>query len=315
MEEPLVSIVVSVYNEEESLQPLYNRLQRVMSGVDYQVEVIMVNDGSRDKSREIINNIASTDSRFRGIHFSRNFGHEAAMIAGIDHAFGDAVVCIDADLQNPPELIADMVKLYLQGNDIVTMTRLSRADGGVLKRVTSRWFYKLINSMSEIQLQENASDFFLISRRVAEVLRTNYRERTRFLRGIIQNIGFNISTINYEAPSRKTGSSHYSIHQLASLAFTSIASFSKMPLKLGIYTGIAFGVLSIILIVYSLVMWIIQRPTGGYTTLITFMCLFAAVILTVTGTIGYYIGIMLDEVKARPIYLIESTTHDSIKAN
>ncbi len=304
------SIIVSVYNEEAVLEQCHAAISAAMAASDYETEIIYVNDGSSDQSRSLLDRLASQDNRVRAIHFSRNFGHEAAMIAGIDHARGDVIVCMDADLQNPPSMLGDILKLHTEGYDVVTMVREDRADGGIVKRITSGLFYRIINRMSDAKLQPNASDFFMVSRRVADVLRHDYRERTRFLRGLIQTVGFRATTLSYHAPKRAAGHSKYSIAKLASLAFTSIASFSKVPLKLGIYSGLLFSLLSLALIVYSVVMWIVDRPVGGYTTLIIFLSAFAGIMLIVVGMIGYYIGFILDEVKGRPLYIVEQITEN-----
>lgn len=304
------SIVVSVYNEEAVLEQCHAAISAAMAASDYETEIIYVNDGSSDQSRSLLDRLASQDNRVRAIHFSRNFGHEAAMIAGIDHARGDVIVCMDADLQNPPSMLGDILKLHTEGYDVVTMVREDRADGGIVKRITSGLFYRIINRMSDAKLQPNASDFFMVSRRVADVLRHDYRERTRFLRGLIQTVGFRATTLSYHAPKRAAGHSKYSLAKLASLAFSSIASFSKVPLKLGIYSGLLFSLLSLALIVYSVVMWIVDRPVGGYTTLIIFLSAFAGIMLIVVGMIGYYIGFILDEVKGRPLYIVEQITEN-----
>lgn len=308
---PTLSIVVSVYNEEAVLPQFHKELTAALATLDDAVEIIYVDDGSADGSRAILDSLATDAARVRVIHFSRNFGHEAAMIAGIDHAMGDAVVCMDADLQNPPAELAKMLDLYRQGYDIVTMVREDRADGGWTKRVTSKLFYRLMNRMSDTYLMPDASDFFLLSRRVCEVLRTDYRERSRLLRGMVQTVGFRTTSLTYKAPARAAGQSHYSLARLTRLALTSMASFSKAPLRLGIYAGLLFVLLSAVLLVYSLVMWIIDRPVGGYTTLIIFLSAFAGILLTVVGIIGYYVGLVLDEVKGRPIYIVESITEES----
>lgn len=279
----------------------------------YDFEYLFVDDGSDDGSAGILDNFAA-DARVKVIHFSRNFGHEAAMIAGIDHASGDAVICMDADCQNPPRVIKDMLDAFAGGNDIVAMVRTDRADGGVCKHLASRAFYGLINRLSDTQLQPNVSDFFLLSRRVCDLLRRDYRERTRFLRGFVQTVGFRMVSLPYSAPQRPAGKSHYGLRKLLGFAFTSIASFSKAPLKLGIYGGALFGLISLALIVYSIVMWIVDRPVDGYTTIIIFLSAFAAILLCVVGIIGYYVGCILDEVKGRPIYIVERVENGRSKS-
>lgn len=305
---PTLSIIVSVYNEEAVLSQFHQELTAALAALGVTSEIIYVNDGSSDGSRPILDSLVTDAATVRVIHFSRNFGHEAAMIAGIDHAKGDAVVCMDADLQNPPAELSKMLDLYRQGNDIVAMVRKDRADGGWRKRVTSKLFYWLMNRLSDTSLLPEASDFFLLSRQVCDVLRKDYRERSRLLRGMVQTVGFHTATLPYSAPARAAGESHYSLSRLTRLALTSMASFSKAPLRLGIYAGLLFVLLSAALLVYSLVMWVIDRPVGGYTTLIIFLSAFAGILLTVVGIIGYYVGLILDEVKARPIYIVESIT-------
>ncbi|MBO4655497.1 MAG: glycosyltransferase family 2 protein [Bacteroidales bacterium] len=307
MQRPLYSIIVSVYNEEAVLPLFHQEVSAVLDSMDENAdfELLFVNDGSQDNSRQVLQQLMEQDQRVRVIHFSRNFGHEAAMLAGLDHCKGEAAVCMDSDLQHPPTLLPQMFEQYRQGKDVITMMRTERADGGASKHLSSRLFYHLINKMSDAQLQPGASDFFLLSRKVVEVLRTDYRERTRFLRGIVQNIGFEKATLSYEAPARAAGESKYSLWKLMKLSFSAIAAFSKTPLKIGIYSGLVFVLLSIILIIYSIVMWIVDTPVSGYTTLIIFLCAFAGIQLFVTGAIGYYIGFIFDEVKRRPHYIIQ----------
>lgn len=302
----MVSIVVSVYNEGDVIVLFFKELCRTLAALDDTFEIIFIDDGSSDNSAMLLDEMAHSDNRVKVIHFSRNFGHEAAMIAGIDHATGDFIICMDADLQNPPELIGKMLEVAKAGNDVICMVRTERADAGFFYRQASRLFYRCINHLSETQLLANASDFFLISSRVADALRSNYRERARFLRGIIQLVGFSSTTITYSAPARRAGQSKYSFRKLLSFSLTAIASFSKAPLKLAIYAGILFAVLGIILIIYSIVMWVVQRPIGGYTTLIIFISAFASILFFVLGIMGYYIGFIFDEVKSRPLYTVES---------
>lgn len=313
MQRPLYSIIVSVYNEEAVLPLFHQELSVVMDSLSETTdfELLFVNDGSSDNSRQVLHQLMEKDPRVRVIHFSRNFGHEAAMLAGLDHCRGEAAICMDSDLQHPPTLLPQMLAKHQEGKDVITMMRTDRADGGASKHLSSKLFYHIINRMSDAQLQPNASDFFLVSRKVIDVLKTDYRERTRFLRGIIQNIGFEKDSINYEAPSRAAGKSKYSLWKLLKFSFTAIASFSKTPLKIGIYAGMTFVLLSIILIIYSIVMWIVDTPVSGYTTIVIFLSAFAGIQLFVTGAIGYYIGFVFDEVKQRPIYVIqEITSHE-----
>ena len=304
-ESPVLSVVVSVYNEVEGISHAYEEMTRVLQQMPESYELIFVDDGSVDGTGDILRPIAESDANVRLVTFSKNFGHEAAMLAGIDYSRGEAVVCLDSDLQHPPAKIPEMVARWHDGFDVVNMVRTDRADASSLQKRDSRWFYRLTNLISDVKLAENASDFFLISRRVAAVLKTDFRERTRFLRGIVQLVGFPKTTLEYKAEERKTGHSKYSFFNLVKLSFSAISSFSKAPLRLGIITGIIFGLVSLILIVYSLVMWFLDTPVSGYTTLVVFMSAFASIQMFVIGIIGQYIGYIFDEVKGRPIYIVK----------
>lgn len=299
------SVIASVYNEEEGITAFYKELSAVLSSLGITYEIIFVNDGSRDNSLALLEEIAEQDKTVKLINFSRNFGHEAAMIAGIDHCCGDAVICMDSDLQHPPEMIPAMLQKRAEGFEVVNMVRTERKDAAFFQKMNSKLFYKFINSISPVKLAENASDFFLISQRVCKILQADFRERTRFLRGIIQIVGFKKTTLDYIANERIAGKSKYSFFKLLLLSFTAISSFSKFPLQLGIITGLIFVLISIILIIYSIVMWILENPVSGYTTLIVFMSAFAGIQLLVTGIMGQYISYIFDETKARPIYIVE----------
>jgi dolichol-phosphate mannosyltransferase len=299
------SIVVSVFNEEESVMMFYESLLETLVPLQISYEIIFVNDGSTDESLSILKDIAISDNKVKIIDFSKNFGHEAAMIAGIDHACGEAVICMDSDLQHPPKMISEMLQKKMEGFDVINMVRTESEDAGAFKRLNSKLFYKFINSISSVKLAKNASDFFLISQKVCKVLRSDFRERTRFLRGIIQLVGFRKTTIKYVAPKRVAGKSKYSFFKLLRLSLTAISSFSKLPLQLGIFTGLIFSAISLILILFSLIMWILGKTIPGYTTLIIFMSAFAGIQLFVTGLIGQYISYVFDEVKGRPSYIVD----------
>ncbi len=298
------SIIASVFNEEESIKLFYESLLDTLASLQINYEIIFVNDGSTDNSLNLLKSIAASNNAVRIIDFSRNFGHEAAMLAGIDHAYGESVICMDSDLQHPPKMILEMLQKKAEGFDVINMVRMDRKDAGWLQKMNSKLFYKFINSISSVKLAENASDFFLISKKVCKILQNDFRERTRFLRGIIQLVGFRKTTIEYIAPKRIAGKSKYSFFKLLKLSFTAISSFSKLPLQLGIITGLIFSVISVVLIVFSLIMWILGKTIPGYTTLVIFMSAFAGIQLFVTGLIGQYISYVFEEVKGRPPYIV-----------
>jgi len=304
-----VSIVFSVYNEEESLPLLIHRVKAMTESVPFEFELIFVDDGSSDGSGVVIHDFMKPDiprCTMKMIRFSRNFGHEAAMIAGIDHAAGDVVICMDADLQHPVELIPEMIARFEAGNSVVIMNRKINKGNSAAGNLFSSLFYFLINRLSAQKLQKNSSDFFLISRKVADILRKDFRERNRFLRGIIQTIGFSSSSITYSAPERISGKSKYSFLKLTKLTAQAITSFSNAPLYLGIWFGFFFSALSIILGIYSLWVYFFgETPPSGYTTLVLFLSVSFAILFFLVGIIGIYIGYLFDEQKKRPVYIIE----------
>jgi len=300
-----ITIIVSVCNEEEVLFEFYRETIKVLLLIDNPYEIIFVNDGSVDGSRGILFKIAKDDENVKVVHFSRNFGHEAAMIAGIDNASGDYLVCMDADLQHPPTLLPEMLRKFESGYDIINMVRTVNKSAGIIKNITSSMFYKVINRLSDIHLVSNASDFFGISKRVADVLRSSYREKTRFLRGYVQNVGFNTVNIEYEARKRYAGESKYSIKKLFRFSMNTIMTFSNLPLKLGIYAGSMAAFLAIIMMIYTIVSFIRVGTPSGYATTICLICFMFSVLFFIVGIIGEYLGLILSEIKDRPIYIVE----------
>ena len=307
-----VSIVVSVFNEEGNLYNFYRKLVNELKSEDF--EIIFVNDGSYDQSLNILKEIQekNKDCFIKIINLSRNFGHEAAMLAGIDNALGRKVICIDADLQHPPSKINDMINKVDEGFEIVTTQRICREDGGFLKKILSKLFYILINKISPVSFDKNASDFFLITDRVQGILKNEYRERTRFLRGFIQSVGFKKTSIEYKANKREAGESSYNIFVLMKLSINAIIAFSKQPLYLGLYLGLIFGVFSIIVAIYSIIMNFIDQTPPGYTTLIVIVSLLFSIQFFIIGIIGLYIGHLFEEQKKRPIYIIDKIISESL---
>ncbi|MDY0200652.1 MAG: glycosyltransferase family 2 protein [Tenuifilaceae bacterium] len=303
----MISIVIPVFNEEPILEIVWESIKNTLSYNNFDAEVIFVDDGSTDSSLKILSNLKENEpDTLKIISFTKNFGHESAMIAGIDHATGDCIICMDADMQHPPELIPKMVEKYNEGFHIVNMIREKREDNSWLKNKFSTFFYRFINRLSEYELHENASDFFLISKTVAQTLRTNFRERNRFLRGFIQIIGFEKTTISFVAPKRIGGESKYSFLKLLKLSVNAVVSFSKTPLYLGIYIGMIFALFSVILAVYSIYVYFFgNTPPSGYTTLVLFMSISFTLLFFLVGIIGIYVGYNFDENKQRPLYIIK----------
>lgn len=299
-----ISIIVSVYNEQDSLPFFYEELSSVLLDVELDKEIVFVNDGSTDDSLLFLQSLIICDKRVKIVNFSRNFGHEAAMLAGLDYCTGDMAVCMDADLQHPPHYIPVLIEKWEAGYDIVNMIREDREDGGIFRRLTSSVFYGLSNKMLNTKIEPNASDFFMMSRRVMDILKTQYRERTRFIRGFIQMIGFNRTAVRFSAPKRIAGESKYSFFKLLTLSFMAISTLSKVPLKIALWCGICSGLFSVVVAIYSLFMWIVEKPVSGYTTLVIFMSMMFCVNFIILGIVGQYIGNILDEAKQRPSYIV-----------
>ena len=297
-----LSIVVSVYNEEQNLEAFITEINKHTNNINK--EIIFVNDGSKDKSLVVLNKIKTEHKNIRIINFSRNFGHEAAMLAGVDNAIGDYILCLDADLQHPPEKITEMLNKARNGADIVTAIRKFREDGGFIKKILSKLFYSLINKMSPVKFEKNASDFFLISSKIQKILKHEYRERTRFLRGFIQSVGFSKDTVEYGASKRFAGESNYNLFSLMKLSINAIVSFSKQPLYLGIYLGVIFGVFSFIVTIYSIIMKFTGNTPPGYTTLVVIISILFSIQFLIIGVIGVYIGFLFEEQKKDQFILL-----------
>ncbi|MBW4846818.1 MULTISPECIES: glycosyltransferase family 2 protein [Clostridia] len=306
-----ISVVVSCYNEELALNQFYHETARILNKLNWDYELIFVNDGSQDGTMKILDDLSGKDKKVKVISFSRNFGHEAAMIAGLDYSSGDGIVCMDADLQHPPQYLPEIVRKLEEGYDVINMVRTKNESAGWFKNFASSAFYHLINVLSDVKFEPNASDFFAISRRAGDVLRDNYREKVRFLRGYVQNIGFNRATIEYEAGVRVAGESKYSIKKLMAFSLNTIMCFSNLPLKLGIYAGCGAGILGIAMMIYTIWSWARVGTPNGYATTIVLICFMFSVLFLIVGVIGNYIAILFAELKDRPIYIVGETKNFS----
>ena len=305
--EKKLSVVVSCYNEELALRQFYAETAKVLKSLSWDYELIFVNDGSQDGSIGILKELAAGDEKVKVVDFSRNFGHEAAMIAGMDYSSGDGIVCMDADLQHPPECLPGIIAKLDEGYDVINMVRTKNESAGWFKNFAGAAFYRLINILSDVKFEPNASDFFAVSKKAAKVLKTNYREKVRFLRGYVQNIGFKRTTIEYEARTRVAGESKYSIKKLITFSMNTIMCFSNLPLKLGIYAGGVAGVLGIIMMIYTIWSWAEVGTPSGYATTIVLICFMFAILFLIVGIIGNYIAILFAELKDRPIYIVGET--------
>lgn len=313
MRQKKITTVVSVYNEELPLKHFYEVTVQVLENLEWDYEMVFVNDGSSDRSIDILRSFANINSKVKVVNFSRNFGHEAAMIAGIDYATGDGIVCMDADLQHPPQCIPDIIKKFEEGYEVVAMVRTQNADAGLIKRITSGAFYKVLNLMSPIKFENNSSDFFAMTQNVAEVLRRDYREKVRYLRGYVQSVGFKKTTLEFKAAKREAGESKYNIRKLLKFSINTLCSFSDLPLKLGVYSGCVVALCGFILMIYTIIEKLVHNAPAGYSTIIVALCFMFAVTLIVIGIIGEYIAILFAEVKNRPIYIVREVLNDNSK--
>lgn len=301
---PLLSIVVPVFNEEAAVDLFVATIRPVLERITADWEILFVNDGSRDETLAAIRRINTLEARVRCIDFSRNFGKEIALSAGLDHARGRAVVPMDVDLQDPPELIAAMVAKWREGFDVVLAQRSDRSSDGAMKRGTARAFYSLIARLSDTVIPADVGDFRLIDTTVVEALRS-YPERMRFMKGIFAHVGFRTATVSYVRPVRAAGETKFNGRKLFNLALEGIVSFSTVPLKIWTYVGLAAAVLALGMFVYIVVTTLVNGTTvPGYASLISVVLFFNGLLLMGLGVQGEYIARIFAEVKARPLYLV-----------
>lgn len=300
-----LTIIVPVYNEEQVIEAFFARLRDVMNSLDLESEVMFINDGSQDRSLDLIRNVAEGDSRVSFISLSRNFGKEAAMAAGLDHAEGDAVVVIDADLQDPPELISDMVALWRKGYDTVYAQRIERYGESWVKRGTAHYFYWLMQHISRLRIPKDTGDFRLLSRRAVLALR-QLPETNRFMKGLFAWIGYTQTPLRYSRDKRFAGDTKFNYWKLWNFALDGITSFTTVPLKLATYLGIFIALAAFAYGVFIVIRTLIfGDPVAGFPTLITVVLFLGGVQLLFLGILGEYIGRMFDETKRRPLYLME----------
>lgn len=300
----LISIIIPVLNEEENLPILYDRIKKNLN--DFKYEMIFINDGSWDRSRVVIKNLAKKDASVRLINLSRNFGHQIAVSCGVDYAQGDAAVIIDADLQDPPEVISLMIKKWQEGFDVVYGKRKERKGENVFKIITAKIFYKLINLLSGTKIPVDTGDFRLISKRVIETLKRT-REHHRFLRGMVSWVGFLQTGVEFERDKRYFGKSKYSSFSMIRFALDGIVSFSLFPLRVASLLGIITANVAIGLILYALVRTATGQTVRGWSSTVVIMLFLGSIQLIAIGIIGEYLGRIYEEVKRRPLYIIDST--------
>jgi|SRR5215813_11306197 len=300
----MISIVIPVFNEEGSLSELYRRITVVMKYMHLPYELIFVDDGSTDRSLEIMLELSEKDKDVKIIQLSRNFGHQLAIIAGIDYARGEAVIMMDSDLQHPPEIIEKLIEKWHEGNDVVYTCRDQTQDASLFKNFTAQCFYMLVNYLAEVNISTGTADFRLLDRRVVESLRT-FEERSIFLRGLINWVGYRQASISYRADARYSGKSKYSFLRMLRFATHGITSFSSIPLYVSAFLGILISFCSFIygtMIIYARLFT--NRLVEGWTSVMVVLLFLGGIHLITLGVQGIYLGQVYKEVKRRPRYLI-----------
>ena len=308
MNKPEISIVIPTYCEEGNIVELYEQLKRQLSKSEiHSFEIIYVNDGSNDNSLEKIKELAIRDERVKYIHFSRNFGHQNALRAGLDFAKGDAVISMDADLQHPPELIPTLIAFWRAGNKVVYTKRKDKNDLSFFKKLTSKMFYKLVNYLSETKLEEGTADFRLLDRSVVEALK-NFNENNLFYRGIIPGLGFRQHGIDYIPNERFSGNTKYTFSKMVRFALTGITSSSAKPLYFSIYLGAFLALCSFFYALYAIYVSIFTtEAVAGWTSTIASILFIGGIQLMMLGIVGIYLGKLFSESKKRPNYIIEES--------
>jgi dolichol-phosphate mannosyltransferase len=298
----LLSVAVPVFNEEETVEELHRRVVTALGDVPF--ELILVDDGSSDRTPELLAALASDDDRVQVITLSRNFGHQAAITAGLDHARGDATVMMDGDLQDPPELILEMLERWRDGADVVYAVRRQRAGETRLKLATARWFYRVFSKLSPVKLEPNSGDFRLLDRRTLDVLNA-MRERGRFIRGMTTWVGFEQAAVEYERDRRFGGETKFTPGKMLRFSFDAISSFSNVPLQAAMVLGFVFSIVAFLGIPVAIGFRIAGEFVPGIATVLLAVLLLGGIQLITVGIIGEYLGRVYDEVKGRPLYIVD----------
>ena len=302
-----ISVIVPMYYEEKVAEECYNRLTNVLKNIkDYEYEIIVINDGSKDKTLEILEKLAQNDENLKVISFTRNFGHQAAVTAGLKYVTGDAIVIIDADMQDPPELIPEMLKLWEDGNEIIYGKRKTREGETAFKLLTAKMFYNTLNALSDVEIAKDTGDFRLVDRKVVDTINL-LPEHNKFLRGLFSWVGYKQTPFEYERKERFAGKTKYPLKKMLKLASDGIISFSNKPLKIVGGLGIISIIISICILIYALLSYIfkLNNLSSGWTSLMVAITFFAGVQLLSMWIMSEYIGRIYDETKQRPQYIID----------
>ncbi len=304
-----ISVVIPMYYEEEVVKECYVRTKVVLNGLsNYEHEIIFVNDGSKDKTLELLEEIANEDKNVKVISFSRNFGHQAAVTAGLKYTTGDCILIIDSDMQDPPELLVDMIQLWEEGNEVIYAKRKTRKGESKFKLLTAKMFYKILNGLSDVDIPKDTGDFRLVDRKVVDII-NSMPEHNKFLRGLFSWVGFKQMPIEYERKERFAGKTKYPLKKMLKLASDGIISFSTKPLKIIGGIGMISICISIILLIYALISYIfhLNNLVSGWTSMMVAITFFSGVQLVSIWMISEYIARIYDDTKKRPEYIIDKT--------
>ncbi|MER8827363.1 glycosyltransferase family 2 protein [Mesorhizobium sp. M0938] len=305
---PRYSLVLPIYNEEQVLPKLIERISWLICRLDGEAEAIFVDDGSLDGSVEYLQKVVAAEPRFRLIELSRNFGHQVAITAGMDAAAGDAVIVMDADLQDPPEVVLDLVAKWKEGFEIVYARRVKREGESWFKRVTANLFYRLLEKMTSVDIPRDVGDFRLVGRKALETFR-HMPEHDRFVRGMFAWMGFKQAAVSFERPARTLGQTKYPFWKMMHLAVHGIVSFSEKPLRMALWGGLAISALAVLFGAYAIFAWIFETGIiAGWTSTVVIVSLLCGINLFMTGVVGLYVGGIHAEVKRRPLYVIDRAT-------
>ena len=308
MNQPIYSLIIPIYNEEENITEMYRRLHQVMEQLDGDVELILIDDGSRDRSLNMMRELHHRDNRVHYLSLARNFGHQIAVTAGLNFVQGKCIIVMDADLQDPPELILTMIEKWHQGYQVVYAQRISRQQESRLKRLTAYLFYRILRRLAKVDIPVDTGDFCLMDRQVVDIL-NSMPERNRYIRGLRAWVGFRQTSVLFERNPRFAGDVKYTFGKSLSLAIDGIISFSTVPLRLATYLGIISAAIAMIMIILVLY-WRIFAPVShliGYTLITISMFFLGSVQLICIGILGEYIGRIYEEVKGRPLYTLKET--------
>lgn len=300
-----VSIVVPVYNEGENILHFTAAVRDVMDKMPYQWDLLFVDDGSKDNSLEILENLQAQHDNIRVLALARNCGHQIALTCGLDHAKGDAVISMDGDMQHPPALLPDLLEKWEAGYEIVQTIRQDTQGVSWAKKKTSKLYYQLINNLSSVKIRPGGSDFRLLDRKAVNAL-GRYREHDRFLRGMVTLLGFKVAEVQFVAPPRFAGESKYSLSKMAKLAVDGIVGYSVVPLRAAFVAGLLFALLSFCLLLHALYVYICDEAVSGWTTIMVCMSLFGGMQMIMLGIMGEYLGRIYTEVKNRPLYQVNN---------